>query len=101
VSDLTIAIIGGVIVGLILAGITYLIRVYWRDNPIRRRLRNRRIEEECNRLLWTFRLMGGDDLNQPLLVEKAAKRATVDDPSAAIARLIDREQIVPHTLEIG
>jgi hypothetical protein len=90
-------ILNTVIGGLILAGILYLIRTYWRDNPVRRWLQNRRIEKECKRLLWTFRLMGGDYLDRPLLVEDAAKQASVKEPSAAVHRLLDRGLIVPHS----
>ena len=77
----------------------YLITRIWLDNPLRDQLRERRIEQECKRLLAAFRQMSGempaDDLDAVLLVEDAAKRAQAKDPSTAVHRLIDSGLIAP------
>jgi hypothetical protein len=92
---LTVGILSTVIGGLILAGVLYLVRLYWRDDPIRRYVRERRAAEEDKRLLWAFREISRDDIRAALLIEKAAKRAQIEDPSASVNRLKSKGLIIP------
>ena len=97
------AILNTVVGTLIAGGIVYLIRLYWPDSRIRRRLLDRRTRRESERLLRAFREMGreapGDALDAILLVEDAARRANVKDPAAAEHHLLDRGLIAAHSAQ--
>jgi len=97
------AILSTVVGGLILAGILYLIRLYWPDSGVRRRLLDRQTQREGERLLGALREMArenpADDLDAVLLVEDGARRANVKDPSRAVHLLIDRDLIAAHSAQ--
>jgi hypothetical protein len=80
--------------GLILAGLLYLIDLAWRDNPVRRWWGRRRAEAEARLLLSEFRRRAAGNLDHTIAIEKAARRAGVNDPGPAVALLRERELVV-------
>ena len=83
-----------VVGGLILAGLLYLVDLAWRDNPVRRWWGRRRAEAEARLLLAEFRRRAGGNLDHTIAIEKAARRAGVNDPGPAVALLKEREMVV-------
>jgi hypothetical protein len=86
---LVVGVLSTIIGGLILAALLYVIRRYPRYR------REGQAEQEDKRLLWAFRELSGDDVHAALPIEKAAERAQLEDPSAAVDRLKSGGLIVP------
>ena len=84
----------GVAVTVASALVLYLVNRAWQDNPVRRWWGRRRAEAEARLLLSEFRRRADGNLDHTIAIEKAARRADVNDPGPAVALLKERGLVV-------
>jgi|SRR5215208_1024616 hypothetical protein len=85
-----------VVGGLILAGLLYLIKHYWRRNPIYHAWERKRGEAADRRLLRAIRQRSQDNLDASVSLAKAAQQAEVEDWQPSVRRLAAKGYIEPH-----
>jgi hypothetical protein len=94
IGALLVAVIGGLIVYMIGPEVRTLIQRVWRDSPVNRWRVQRRVEDEAGRLLSEFQRRANGNLDHTISIDKAARRAGIDDPGPAVALLKERELVV-------